>query len=312
MKYTNLDWGITQIDTGLHRPDLAACYLLQEGDNAVLIETGTARNVDFILSVLAQKGIAREQLDYVIPTHIHLDHAGGVGPLMQLLPNAQLVVHPYGAKHMADPAKLQAGATAVYGEETYQAVYGDLLPVAEERIIVADDGFSLDLSGRRLDFIDTPGHARHHFCVHDAKSEGIFTGDTFGLAYPELTVAGRAFLFPTTTPVQFDPEALKHSIRRLMSLQPKRVFLTHFGQLDAPADYVDSLLSQIDDYVALAHKHRTTPDRETALTQALSDYILARVQAHGCEPSLEESMALLAMDIGLNAQGIDVWLSRQE
>ncbi len=312
MNYINLDWGITQIDVDLYRPSLAACYLMREGDTAALIETGTAKNVEFILGVLAELGLSREQVAYVIPTHVHLDHAGGVGKLMQSLPNASLVIHPYGAKHMADPEKLQAGATAVYGEALYQKVYGDLIPVAADRTIIADDGFSLDLAGRELHFLDTPGHARHHFCVHDPKSEGIFSGDTFGLAYPELTVNGKAFLLPTSTPVQFDPDALKTSIQRLLALQPKRMFLTHFGQLDSPSDCAEQLLEQIDDYVSIAQQHRDASNREQKIQQALTDYTMGQLSKHGSVLSLDEYEKLLAMDAGLNAQGLEVWLQRQE
>ncbi len=307
--YQYLGWGITQIETGYIRPGLAACYLLEQGDTAVLIETGTVHTVDTILALLSERGIAKEQLSYVIATHVHLDHAGGVGALMQALPKAKLVVHPRGARHMIDPGKLRAGAMAVYGEDTFRKLYGELVPVDEERVIEAGDGFELSVDGRPLRFLDTPGHARHHLCVYDKRSDGIFSGDTFGIAYREFENANGPFIFPTSTPVQFDPEMLKDSIRRLMRLKPKRFFLTHYGQVEMPERLVESLLQQIDDYVEIAHSAVGIELREDYILDRLMDYSLERLQAHQCNLPEEICRTLLCQDMQLNAQGLDFWLT---
>ncbi|MEY8263748.1 MAG: MBL fold metallo-hydrolase, partial [Bermanella sp.] len=230
----DLGWGITQLDTAFQRPNMAACYIMQDAGEVAIIETGTKDTVPLIFACLQQLGLKPEQVKYIIPTHVHLDHAGGVGRLMQQLPNATLVVHEKGARHMIDPSKLQAGASAVYGEAEFNKTYGDLLPVAKERIISPLDNEQLTLGQRTLTFLDTPGHARHHFCVYDEVSQGFFSGDTFGLAYQELTNENGAFLMVTTTPVQFDPDALKNSIDKLMAMQPQRMFLTHYGVLENP------------------------------------------------------------------------------
>lgn len=305
-----LGWGIHVLDTDFQRPDMAACYVLRQGQEVCIIETGTKDTVPLILSFLARENIALEHVKYVAVTHVHLDHAGGAGLLMQALPNAKLLVHPLGARHMIDPTKLQAGATAVYGKAEFEKTYGDLFPIAEDRILIADDEFTIALEDRTLTFIDTPGHARHHFCIYDDLSNGFFTGDTFGLAYQELTTKNGPFIFPTTTPVQFDPEALKASIKRMISFAPERMFLTHFGMVESPEKLAERLLSQVDVLVRMAHKHRDSANRVSAINSELMAYLLAELDAHGCELGITEQRGVIASDVLLNAQGLDVWLSK--
>jgi len=311
--YADLGQHITRIDTGLMREGLAACYLLQGGDEYAIIETGTDNTVPIILALLEQRGIEREQVKFVILTHVHLDHAGGVGGLMQALPVATLLIHPRGARHMIDPSKLKAGATAVYGEDAFAKTYGDVIPVQADRVREMNEGDHVLVGDRRLDFYDTPGHARHHFCVFDSLSCGIFTGDTFGLSYPPLTTEKGPFILPTTTPVQFDPEALKASIRKLLALNPKRMFLTHYGAMDAPQAPAERLLAMVDDYVMLAKK--AAPGGEATLLQrlesAMQAYIFDKARDHGVSLSDEALQDALGFDINLNSQGLMVWLGQQ-
>lgn len=313
--YQDIGHQITRIDTHMTGTGMAACYLMQQGDAAAIIETGTHHTVPIILDLLAMKSIAKEQVRYVIPTHVHLDHAGGVGGLMQALPKAELVIHPKGARHMIDPAKLKAGAEAVYGEKAFAKVYGDVIPVAEERVRIQEDNTELDLNGRTLRFYDTPGHARHHFCVADPASNGIFTGDTFGLSYPSLPAADGPFLLPTTTPVQFEPEALKQSIQRLIALKPDTMYLTHFGPLHKPEQFAPQLLEQIDDYVAIAKAEHNGADPSTQLeeniNQKLTKYTLQRLRDQGCPLDPAQQRKAIEMDMQLNSQGLAVWLQRQ-
>lgn len=304
--------GITRIDTGLIRPGMAACYVMQHQDEVAIIETGTLHTVPTLLNFLDRNGIGYEQVRYVIPTHVHLDHAGGVGGLMQKLPNATLVVHPRGARHMISPEKLKAGSLAVYGEAAFARMYGDIIPVDEHRVMAAKDNTQVDLGGRTLNFLDTPGHAWHHFCVHDPLSCGIFTGDTFGIAYPELGTAASPFIMPTTTPVQFEPDELKVSIQRLMSLTPERMYLTHYGMVTSPDKLAGPLLEQIDDYVNIATQYRDSTDQETEIAEALTQYTLQRLRAHHGELDETAALKILTMDMRLNAQGLVVWLSRQQ
>ncbi|MEE4218214.1 MAG: MBL fold metallo-hydrolase, partial [Xanthomonadales bacterium] len=170
--------GITAIDSGMVRPQMAACYLLETGSALAVIETGNAASVGRILKVVESRGRQPEEISHVIVTHVHLDHAGGAGSLMQHLPQAKLVAHPYAARHLVDPSKLEASARGVYGDARFDEMYGALQPVAEERVLVMEDGDELQVGGRTLSFMDAPGHARHHFTVWDEASCGWFTGDT--------------------------------------------------------------------------------------------------------------------------------------
>src|SRR3990172_3328518 len=230
--WLDLGDGITLIDSGYHRPGAVAFYLLVEGDQAAFIDTGTYSALPNALSTLAAHGLAAEEVAYVIPTHVHLDHAGGVGAIMRQFPNAPLVVHPRGTRHMIDPTQLLSGVAQIYGPERADREFGKPIPVAPERVIEAPDNFTLDLNGRSLRFLDTPGHARHHFCVFDERSGTIFSGDTLGVSYRQLDTARGAFIFPTTSPVQFEPEPLHRSIDRLLASRPRLILLTHFRRVD--------------------------------------------------------------------------------
>lgn len=308
-RWQDCGFGISCIDTELFRVGLAACYLLRHGDEAVFIDTGTRNSIPLLLDVLRQQDIKPEQISWVMPTHVHLDHAGGAGALMHHLPNARLLIHERGARHMIAPDKLQAGSLAVYGEERYEKAFGSLLPVPEERVVVAPDGYTVDLGGRVLTFFDTPGHARHHYVVWDEYSRGLFTGDTFGVSYPELNMGTRRFMFPPTTPIQFDPDAWHDSVVRLVALQPDRVFLTHYGMHEEIRDLASQLHEQIDAYVHLSADVLTNNDSAAAdrLAHALMQHSLAELAERQCPLTPEYIRRLLKGDMDLNAQGLVHW-----
>ena len=303
--------GIVCIDTGYKRPEAAAAYLIVENNRAGFIDTGTFHSVGNLLAVLSDQGLSPEQVDYVMPTHVHLDHAGGAGELIRRLPNATLVMHPRGARHMTDPGTLTKGVIAVYGDENFQRQFGSLIPVPENRMLIAEDGFSVNLGGRKLVFLDTPGHASHHYCVWDERSRGLFAGDTFGLSYRELDVEGRAFVFPTTSPVQFRPDAWMQTLDKLASYKPKKINLTHYGQV---AD-VDRLLNQlregIEESVFIARNCARNTDRYNCIHSGLLSYLIKSLRQHGLQWSALEVDKFFEMDLKLNAQGLEVWLDRQ-
>ncbi|MGY4828170.1 MBL fold metallo-hydrolase [Sphaerotilaceae bacterium SBD11-9] len=305
---TLLAHDIHVIDTGFHRPNFDAAYLLTHQGRAAFIDTGTSHSLPRLLAALTSAGLTPEAVDWVIPTHVHLDHAGGAGALMQALPHARLLIHPRGERHMVDPRALIAGASAVYGAEEVQRSYGTVVPVPQERVVVSVDGMTVQVGDRPLQLLHTPGHARHHHCIWDAASRGFFTGDTFGLSYREFDTAQGAWILPTTTPVQFDPIALRQSIERLLSYTPEAMYLTHYGRVQHVAALGASLLEQVDELVALAEPLRHAADRHAQLTDGLRRIYLRRTQAHGCTPPPAEVLALLASDIELNAQGLAVWL----
>ncbi|KGI78217.1 MBL fold metallo-hydrolase [Oleiagrimonas soli] len=304
--------GIHTIDTGFHRPRFDAAYLLVENGRGAFIDCGTNHSVPRMLDALKHAQLEPEQVDFLILTHVHLDHAGGAGELMARLPQAKLVVHPRGARHMIDPSKLWAGASAVYGEAVMERDYGRLRPVPSERVIEAEDGYVVEFAGRPLMCLDTPGHARHHNAVWDPHSRSCFTGDTFGLSYRDFDTEAGPFILPTTSPVQFDPEALHASIARLLALQPQVMYPTHFGRIEDVARLAHDLHEQIDAMVAIALACDGRDDRHQALTEAFAELYARRLARHGWTGNRAQLQTLLGVDIELNAQGLEVWLDRRQ
>jgi glyoxylase-like metal-dependent hydrolase (beta-lactamase superfamily II) len=303
--------GIVTLDAEYVRPGLAAIHLIVEQGRAAIIDTGTNVAVPHTLAALADLGVLPDAVDYVIVTHVHLDHAGAAGAFLAACPNAKLVVHPRGARHLIDPSKLVQGSIAVYGEATFRELYGEIVPAPVERVIEADDGFALDFNDRRLEFIDTPGHARHHYCIHDLASNSLFTGDTFGISYREFDVDGRPFIFPTTTPVQFEPEALHASIDRLVARNAEAAYLTHYGRITNLPELAPTLHALIDEFVALTLAAPGAGQaRQDALMQAMRDLLMTRLRAHGCTLDDATCRDLLANDVELNSQGLLVWRDR--
>jgi len=307
----DLDHGITLVDAEYIETGIAAIYLMEEDGEVAIIETGTNNSVPYIEEVLKSKGLSFNNVRYIIPTHVHLDHAGGAGELMHQCKNAELVVHPFGVKHLVDPSKLEAGTIAVYGEKAFRKLYGKIRPVDESRTIEAPGFFKLKLNGRKLKFFDTPGHARHHFCIYDKKSRGIFTGDTFGLSYPQITTQKGPFIFATTTPVQFDPEALLQSIDCLTSLTPNVMYLTHYGAITPTSEVVKQLRRSIRKFSNIALEFQTiTENRPKLIQQKLINYLLETLEEMGCEQSPEFCTNVIKGDVKLNAAGLDFWLGK--
>jgi glyoxylase-like metal-dependent hydrolase (beta-lactamase superfamily II) len=308
----DLGHDVFAIDTGFHRPRFDAAYLVLSSEGrAAFIDTGTNHALPRHLAALDALGVARNAVDFVIPTHVHLDHAGGAGALMQALPAATMWVHPHGQRHMVDPSALFQGALAIYGEQAMQRDYGTVVPVPAERVQTTHDGMDLMLGSRRLHFIDTPGHARHHHCIWDERSRGWFTGDTFGVSYRELDVAGRGpWIAPAATPVQFDPAALRLSVQRLLAARPACMYLTHYGRVEDAPRLGELLLSVLDQMVAVGRRCEHAPQRHERLKQELKTLFASSLAEHGLGATPEQ-LELLAVDIELNAQGLAVWLDRE-
>ncbi|WP_398314418.1 MBL fold metallo-hydrolase [Zoogloea sp.] len=304
--------GIYAVDSGYTGPDVAAIHLIEEGGRAALVDTGNNDSLRHVLEALAATGLSADAVDFVLLTHIHLDHAGGAGAFMQAFPNAKLVVHPRGARHMAEPSKLFAGVSAVYGPERAKELYGELIPVSVARIIEAGDGHELNLGGRVIRVFDTPGHARHHVCYFDTKSRAFFTGDTFGLSYRALDVGGKPSIFPTTTPVQFEPEAMHASIRRMEAEQPTAMYLTHYAQVrDVPRLAAD-MHRLIDAHVTIAERHAAAEGRKALIEQDIWALVGEEATRAGWTVPETEWRRILALDVELNAQGLDVWLEARK
>jgi hypothetical protein len=188
-------------------------------------------------------------------------------------------------------------------------MYGEIRPVDASRIIEAPDKFNIKMNGRTLLFLDTPGHARHHYCIFDETSRSFFTGDTFGVSYREFDVDGVEFVFPTTTPVQFDPLAAHHSLDRIMSYDPQYAFLTHYSRIGNLTHHAGMMHDLIDVYVTIASNiYNQKSDEHDSLVKKLGDLLTQRIKDHGCTLPQDKIHDLLSMDVNLNAEGLKCWL----
>ena len=308
--YHDLEFNITCIDTEHMRKDFVAAYLIENKGRAAFIDTGCYLSVPTLLATLDAKNIPYANVDYIILTHIHLDHAGGAGELIKHLPNASIYVHEYGAQHLIDPSKLRAGVIGVYGELFFKQFLGDLIATPEDKVIIAKDNDEITLGGRVLKFIDTPGHARHHLCIWDELSCGIFSGDTLGVSYREFDTAQGELIFPPTTPVQFDPEAWIDTIDKLMAFKPRVAYLTHFNQIEFNQHSADMLIQHINGFTDIAKQHQNTNNRHKAIKESLLSYLLEIATNHGVSLDQTQQIKLFKGDLEICAQGLGVWLDR--
>lgn len=304
--------GIYAFDAGYVRPLLTAIHLIESEGRVAFVDTANFEVMPQALAALEARGLGPENVDYVILTHIHLDHAGGAGPMMDAFPNARLVVHPRGARHMSEPSKLMAGVEGVYGRERARRLYGKLVPIPAQRIVEAHDNTVLKLGSRELLCIDIPGHAKHHIAIVDRQSTGIFTGDTFGISYRELDVDGRPLVFPSSTPVQFDPDAMRNSIERMLSFSPDAVYLTHYSRLAPPAELGCEVLRLLDRYVDIALAASDAEDKTAVIRDGLTRLLLDEARRHGVRIPDRDILEIWHLDLELNAEGLAVWIESQD
>jgi glyoxylase-like metal-dependent hydrolase (beta-lactamase superfamily II) len=307
---TQLNDGITAVDTEYARPLQDASHLIIEGGRAAFVDTGTNDSVPLLVDALHQQGLDVADVDFVFLTHIHLDHAGGAGLLMQALPNACCVVHPRGAPHMVDPTKLIKGTEAVYGVEKTRAMYGDIQPIDESRCVIPEDEQWFGLNGRMMQTLYTEGHALHHYSLNDPGSRGVFTGDSFGVSYREFDTAAGELIFPTSTPTHFDPDAAHVSVDRIMGCDPLQLYLTHYSRVRDLDRLAADMHAGIDAYVEMALANKDANDLQAAIQPAMADYLKSLARAHGFNGGEEALQSILEIDILLNTKGLVSWLQR--
>jgi glyoxylase-like metal-dependent hydrolase (beta-lactamase superfamily II) len=297
---------VITIDCDYVYPQAAAAYLMIEGDRAAFIENNTAHAVPRLLATLAEYGLRPEQVKYAIITHVHLDHAGGTSALLQACPNATVLAHPKAARHVIHPERLVESSRAVYGAELFEKLYGEIRGVPEERVRTMADEEELRFGERTLRFFHTRGHADHHFCVFDSESQGVFTGDSFGIGYVQLQKNG-PFLYPSTTPTQFHPAEARKSVERIRDCGATHAYLTHFGPFEQLGAGADQLLHGLDVFEEQLHRARDSELKGDELQQyceaGVREFFEQKLASHGLTLSADE-WNLLGLDIGINAMGI--------
>jgi glyoxylase-like metal-dependent hydrolase (beta-lactamase superfamily II) len=302
--------GITAVDAEYLYLGHAAAHVIEDGGHAAFVDVGTNASVPYLLAALEELGIDRGAVDYLLLTHVHLDHAGGAGLLMRELPNARALVHPRGAPHMIDPTRLIAGVKAVYGDEAFRRLYGELLPIAADRVQVVADGEQIELGSRTLELIHTPGHAQHHYVVVDQAHRSIFTGDTFGISYRALDTAQGAFIVPSTVPTQFDPGQHLASIDRMLGYRPESMYLMHFSRVTGVPRLAALLKEQIPELARIAREHAADADPAPGIRADMLALWLRLARREGSRLSAAQLGEALAGDLTLNTQGLISWLER--
>ncbi|HUJ52350.1 MAG TPA: MBL fold metallo-hydrolase [Steroidobacteraceae bacterium] len=302
--------GITAVDAEYLYPGHAAAHVIVDSGRAAFVDVGTNGSVPYLLAGLEELGIARDAVDYLLLTHVHLDHAGGAGALMRELPNARALLHPRGAPHMIDPTRLIEGSKAVYGEERFRRQYGELVPIPAQRVHTVRDGERVILGARTLELVHTEGHARHHYVVVDSAHQSIFTGDTFGISYRALDTANGAFITPSTVPTQFDPEQHLASIDRMLEFRPQAMYLMHFSRVTDVPRLAALLKEQITALARIARAHAGDADPAAGIRADMLALWLTLARAHGIPLADADIEHALSGDLELNTQGLLAWLAR--
>ncbi|HEU5139197.1 MAG TPA: MBL fold metallo-hydrolase [Bacillales bacterium] len=293
----------------LNRPGRTGTYVLDE-EQLTLIETGPSPSVPFVLAGLKDLGHDLSDIKYIILTHIHLDHAGGAGLFLKDCPNAKVIVHPRGKRHLADPSKLIAGARQVYGDQ-FDELFDPIVPIPEERLITKEDGDTLTIGPDcTLTFYDSPGHAKHHFGIHDSVSNGIFTGDTSGVRYHQTQDHGLTFYLPTTSPNQFDPEAMLHSIARFRELKADRVYFGHFGESTDPEAVYEQVSEWIPQFVEAGEQALSQGEGVEGIAKRLHSKVSSYLQTQNI-PDDHDVYDILKLDFEVCAMGLADYLKKR-
>lgn len=289
-------------------PGRTGIYIIKESD-LTLIESGPSPSFDHIKNGLSLLGFELADIKYIILTHIHLDHAGGIGKLLAFCPHAKVMVHPRGSRHLVHPEKLIAGAKAVY-EESFTKFFDPVLPVAADRILEKKEGDELKLSTHRtLKFFDTPGHAKHHLSIYDPLSNGIFTGDTVGIRYEQLAKEDIDLFLPTTSPNQFDPLDMQKQIERILHMNVDYILFGHYGM----TTNVTKALEEVSNWLTVFMEIGATVYKNGGSEHVMADNLLKKVRQHLRKYHVSddhEVYEILAIDMEVCAMGIFDYFER--
>lgn len=290
-------------------PQRTGTYVIEEAE-LTLIETGPSPSVPYIREGLAKLGYSMDQVKYVIVTHIHLDHAGGAGLFLQECPNAKVVVHPKGARHLIDPSRLISGARGVYGEQ-FDSLFDPIVPVPQDRLVIKEDGDTLAIGPNCvLEFLDSPGHAKHHFSIYDPVSNGMFTGDTAGVHYPQLMKEGIELYLPSTSPNQFDPDEMLHSIGRYREKSVDRIYFGHFGMTENVEEVYRQVIEWLPVFVAEGEQILEGRQGSGELTESLMIRVRDHLHSFGV-PDNHDVYQIINVDLQVCSMGILDYLQKR-
>ena len=286
-------------------PGQVASYIF-DGDGALaVVETGPTRTLPAVLDALRELGREPAEVTHLLVTHVHLDHAGGAGALLQHMPHARVHVHPLGAPHLEHPSRLMASARQLYGDRM-DALWGDMVPVPRHRLVVLQHGDEVRIGGRRLRAVETPGHASHHHAYHDPDARLVFTGDVAGIRLGRVP-----YVYAPTPPPDIDMDAWQESIRRLRALEPELLLLTHFGGADDPAWHLDELAARLRAWAAWTEAQAAAgADARTmaaSLARRATDDILAATGSKDAARAFE-----LAVPYPMMAAGLERWWKKRQ
>lgn len=284
-------------------------YVIEE-EQLTLVDTGPSPSISRITAGLAEIGRTLDEVKYIIVTHVHLDHAGGAGLLLQDCPNATVVVHPKGARHLADPSRLAAGAKMIY-QEKFEKFFKPIVPIPEERLLVKGEGDKLELSPTcTLKFMDTPGHANHHFSIYDPISNGIFAGDTVGVRYEQLAKEGVELFLPSTSPNQFNATAMRNAIDRFHAMNVDAIYYGHFGQ----TNLAEPALRQVSEWLEIFVEEAEKASAEGIPPEELADRLEAHVREFLDDLGVDKNhdvYKILRMDLEVGSLGLLDALSKR-
>ncbi|WP_345244021.1 MBL fold metallo-hydrolase [Pontibacillus salipaludis] len=299
---------IDGFDLGM--PGRTGIYVIDDKD-LTLVETGPSPSVPYIKKGLEDLGFKLTDVKNIILTHIHLDHAGGSGLLLQECPQATVYVHPKGKRHLINPSKLIAGAKQVYGDQ-FEPLFAPILPIPEDRIQIVNEQDELQIGpSATLTFYHTPGHANHHISIYDSESQGLFTGDACGIRYQHTEEHNVSLYLPSTSPNQFDPFVMLETIKKLSLLPITRIYFGHFSMSDQPNEVFKSVAKWLPIFMEAGHESAREGEDLTQLKKRLHEKVAVYLDSKGV-PRDHAIYNVLELDFEVSAMGIADYLEKTQ